>query len=393
MNLPRETPVTAEPLTFLAVADVEIVEPDPLEHFRLVKPLFDVADLLFGQLEVPLSNVGEHQLHGGIANRGWDKDALKGARALRDIGFDVMSHASNHTMDMSESVLLETMAAVEQESKIQLIGVGRNIDEARRPAVVEVGGTRFGFLAYCSVPIKNSWAERRLLPDGNVVDRGGVNPLRAFTYYQEVDYQPGNKPRIVTQTRPEDLAAMIADIEALRRQVDVLVVSQHWGVHFESATIAMYQIEAAHAAIDAGADLILGHHPHTIKGIEYYRGKAVFYGMPNFNLAVRDQHEERSAEWTTLESEKSFIAKMVVTEKAISRVSIIPCHLDYTTRQPTPLPACDPRAEEIRRYLEWADRHNTPDFWRGTGVTRAFPAFNTVYRFEGDEILVLPSGT
>jgi poly-gamma-glutamate synthesis protein (capsule biosynthesis protein) len=382
--------VSAEHITFLAVADVEIVEDEPLEHFRLVKPLFDDADLLFGQLEIPLANVGEHQLHGGLANRGWNKDPVKGARVLRDIGFDVMSHASNHTMDMSESVLRDTMEAVAQETGIRLIGVGRDIDQARRPAIVEVDGTRFGFLAYCSVPIQNSWAERRVMRDGSVRDRGGVNPLRAFTYYHDVDYQPGNKPRIVTETRPEDLAAMVADIEALRAQVDVLVVSQHWGVHFEPATIAMYQVEAAHAAIDAGADLILGHHPHTIKGIEYYGGKAVLYGMPNFNLAIRDEHEERSPEWTTLESEKSFIAKIVVTDKAISRISIIPCHLDYATRQPEPLSASDPRAEEIRRYLEWVDRHNTPDFWVGTGVGRAFPPFGTVYRFEGDEIVVLP---
>jgi poly-gamma-glutamate capsule biosynthesis protein CapA/YwtB (metallophosphatase superfamily) len=383
----------AEPLTFLAVADVEIVEDKPLDHFRLVQPLFDSADLLFGQLEIPLANVGEHQLHGGLANRGWNNDARAGARALADIGFDVMSHASNHTMDMSESVLTDTMNAVAEETGIRLIGVGRDVDEARRPAIVEIDGTRFGFLAYCSVPIANSWAERRVMRDGSVRNRGGVNPLRAFTYYHDVDYQPGNKPRIVTETRPEDLAAMIADIEALRPQVDVLVVSQHWGVHFEPATIAMYQVEAAHAAIDAGADLLLGHHPHTIKGIEYYRGKAVLYGMPNFTLAIRDEHEERSAEWTTLESEKSFIAKIVVTDKTISRISIIPCHLDYATRQPEPLPASDPRAEEIRRYLEWVDRHNTPDFWVGTGVGRAFPAFDTVYRFEGDEILVLPAGS
>jgi hypothetical protein len=129
-----------------------------------------------------------------------------------------------------------------------------------------------------------------------------------------------------------------------------------------------------------------------IKGVEYYRSKAVFYGLPNFNLAIRDEHEERTPQWTTLESEKSLIVKVVVRDGAIARISVIPCHLDYATRQPEPLPASDPRAAEILRYLEWVDRHNTPDFWVGTGVTRAFPPFDTVYRFEGDEILVLPPG-
>src|SRR6185437_1174837 len=110
---------------------------------------------------------------------------------------------------------------------------------------------------------------------------------------------------------------------------------QHWGVHFEPATIAMYQVEAAHAAIDAGADLILGHHPHTIKGIEYYKGKPILYGMPNFNLGIKDEHGEFTGQWLTPESEKSFIAKFEIEEKRISSFTIIPCHLDFGNRQPT----------------------------------------------------------
>jgi poly-gamma-glutamate synthesis protein (capsule biosynthesis protein) len=164
----------------------------------------------------------------------------------------------------------------------------------------------------------------------------------------------------------------------------------HWGVHFETGTIAQYQVEAGHAAMAAGADAILGHHPHIIKGIEYYNGKPILYGMPNFNLGVRDEHEERDPRWLTLESEKSFIAKFRIASKRIEKLSLIPCHLDGSTRQPEPLSGSDPRTADLVRYLEYVDSHNTPQFWSGTGAGAAFGPFQTKYRLDGDEIVVEP---
>src|SRR3990172_3204791 len=75
---------------------------------------------------------------------------------------------------------------------------------------------------------------------------------------------------------------MEEDIKKLRPQVDVFIMSHHAGVHFVPATIAMYQKEAAYAAIDAGADLVIQHHAHVLKGVEMYNGKAIFYGLGNF---------------------------------------------------------------------------------------------------------------
>ena len=377
-------------MTFLAVADVEVVDDEPERHFDHVRSLFHEADLVFGQLEVPLANSGPPQLGGGIRNWGHNKDARAGAKVLESTGFHVMSHAGNHTMDMSEETLFETIDAVAKETDIKLIGVGRTLAGARAPAIVEIGAAKVGFLAYCSVPIKNAWAEDRMLPNGRHLQRGGINPLRAHTYYEDIDYQPGNLPRIVTETYQEDLEAMKASISALRPQVDVVAVSMHWGIHFKPADLAMYQVEAGHAAVDSGADVVLGHHPHTIKGIEYYGGKPILYGMPNFNLGIRDEHEEPDPRFLTRDSEKSFIAKFEISSGRITRFSLIPCHLDYSTRQPEPLKADDPRAQDIVKYLEYVDRHNFPDYWAGTGAARAYPPFDTVYRFDGDEIVVEP---
>jgi len=160
-----------------------------------------------------------------------------------------------------------------KESGVSVIGAGRNIAEARQPVVVERNGARIGFLGYCSVVPKGFEAGP---------EKAGVAPVRATTSYEQVDWQPGAPPRIISRPNPDDLEAMLADIKKLRPQVDVLVVSMHWGVHFVPALVAAYQREVGHAAIDTGADIVVGHHAHILKGIEVYKGKAIFFSLCNF---------------------------------------------------------------------------------------------------------------
>ena len=94
---------------------------------------------------------------------------------------------------------------------------------------------------------------------------------------------------------PDDLAAMQADIRAARELADVVLVSHHWGIHFVRAVIADYQREVARAAVDAGADAVLGHHAHILKGIESIEGKPVFYSLCNFatDLRMTPEHAAR----------------------------------------------------------------------------------------------------
>ena len=98
-------------------------------------------------------------------------------------------------------------------------------------------------------------------------DKVGVAPLRAHTYYEAFDYQAGVPPRVVTVPYEEDLAGMVEDITAARKQADAVVLSLHWGIHFIPRMIADYQVIAAKAAFEAGADVILGHHAHVPKAI------------------------------------------------------------------------------------------------------------------------------
>ncbi|HEY6480230.1 MAG TPA: CapA family protein, partial [Streptosporangiaceae bacterium] len=229
-------------LTLLAVGDVSPRHADDGRNLEAVRDLLRGGDITFGQLEEPLSNRGDRQLYAGLGGPLWDGPPFgpdEGAKLLHDHGFDVMSFAGNHTMDRSEESMFDTIDAMRKVG-IPLLGVGADIDAARTPVILESGGMRIGFLGYATV-----------LPGGYAAGPGkpGVAPLRAATFYEQVDWQPGTPPRIRSFPEPADAEALAADIKALRPQVDVLIVSVHWGVHFEPHTIAEYQYAYAHAAI------------------------------------------------------------------------------------------------------------------------------------------------
>ena len=335
------------PITLLAAGDVSPSHSDEGRNLDSVRALLRGGDITFGQLEEPLSNRGARQLYAGLGGPLWDGqpfDPAAGAAVLADAGFDVMSFAGNHTMDRSEDSALDTIEAAAAHG-IPLIGAGRNIAEARTPVIIERDGLRVGFLGYCSVLPPGYAAER---------DKPGVAPLRADTFYQQVDWQPGTAPRVITRTHEDDLAAMVADIEALRPRVDILITSVHWGVHFEPGTIADYQYEAGHAAIDAGADAVLGHHAHILKGIEVYRGRPIVYSLNNFVLRPRgDDGAWLSAANTPSEQQKSIMVKLILDKTGVTGLAVLPVWLDERPHPVVPEPS-DPRAESVLAHLRCA---------------------------------------
>ncbi len=345
---PAGRTVIAVPLTLLAVGDVAPQHADGGRNLAAVRDLLRGGDITVGQLEEPLSNRGERQLFAGLGGPLWDGpplDAGAAARLLRDHGFDVMSFAGNHTMDRSEESLSDTIEAA-RTAGLALVGAGADIGAARAPAIREVHGTRVGFLGYASV-----------LPGGYAAGPGkpGVAPLRAATFYQQTDWQPGTAPRVVTVPEAADADALAADIAALRPRVDVLVVSVHWGVHFEPATIADYQYAYARTAVDAGADAVIGHHAHILKGIEVYRGKPVIYSLNNFLLRPRgDDGGWLSPASTPSDQQKSIMARFTIDHGRITRLAIVPIWLDHRPRPEAPAPG-DPRAASVLDYLRWCN--------------------------------------
>ena len=154
-----------------------------------------------------------------------------------------------------------------------VIGAGKDGEEARKPAIVECKGVKIAFLAYCTV----------LRPGAQAgTGKPGCAPMRAHTHYAPIDWQAGAPPKVITVPHEEDLEALTEDIRKAKQQADVVVMSIHWGLHHMPKAICNYQPIVAHAAIDAGADLILGHHPHCLKAIEVYKGKVCFYSIGNF---------------------------------------------------------------------------------------------------------------
>ncbi|MBI4331114.1 MAG: CapA family protein [Chloroflexi bacterium] len=340
-------------LSLYGVGDVLFYRDNPESSFALALPTLKKADILFGQLENVFSDKAP-DFHGASSLPA----PTQKVSCLTSAGFQVMSLASNHTLDFGEGCLLDSIETLKR-SGIAAIGAGKNIEEARRPAIVERNGTRIGFLGYCTV-----------LPRGYEAKAGkaGAAPMRAITSYEQVDWQPGMPPRVLSFAHQEDLAALLADIKTLRPTVDVLVLSLHWGVHYIPSIIAMHQKEIAYAAIDAGVDVILGHHAHILKGIEVYKGKVIFYSLGNFVTDSRPiELLRRDTLWNLLrwdldpgpppyafprDSRKAIIGKCLISEKTISRVSYIPV-IANKELQAEVLPQSDPRSAQHFDYMQW----------------------------------------
>ena len=277
------------PQVFLAAGDLAMDRENYDESFAATCEVLRAADIAFGQLETSFAAKGSRlpQARHAVLAR------PEGAAALGRAGFDCISMAGNHVMDWGAEAFFETRANLEAAG-MQIVGAGATIAEARRPARFTLGdGTTVAVLAYSSILPLGYWADER---------RPGCAPMRAHTVYEQVETdQPGTPARIHTHAHAEDRAAMQADIAAAKAAADVVIVSQHWGIHFVRAMIADYQREVARAAIAAGADAVIGGHPHVIKGCEVIDGKPVFHSLCNFAVDFRmDEAHAKSKSWNEI---------------------------------------------------------------------------------------------
>lgn len=345
-----------------AVGDVAPNREKPETIFEHVAPFLREADIAFCQLDSVLSRRGTPLPQARlVANT--DPEA---AAAMKQAGFHVVSFASNHCMDMGREAFFDTIEALHSQD-LHVIGVGANIEEARKPALVERSGTTVAFLGYNSILPQAYWAES---------DRPGCVPMRAHTVYEQIEHdQPGTPCRIHTFAHREDLQAMIQDIKLAKEKADLVVVSMHWGIHFVPATLADYQREVAHAAVDAGADLILGHHAHILKGVEVYKGKVIFYSLGNFAIELPPHfkkevsHSKSFKEIQTLhpnwnvdkalwplDSYKTMTVKCAISDKKFTKIAYQPTYINPETDQPQILTRSDRQFDEIVQYMEEVTR-------------------------------------
>jgi poly-gamma-glutamate synthesis protein (capsule biosynthesis protein) len=316
---------------------------------------------------------------------------LEHVAALRLGHLDVVSFASNHCYDLGSDVLLETVEALRDQS-FAVIGVGKDIAEARTPAVLERGGLRIGFLGYSSALCKGYEARS---------GKPGAAPMRAQMLYEQTDYQPGTAPRIRIFTDCKDLTALLADIASAKQDTDFLAVSLHWGVHLVKGVIADYEKEIAHAAIDAGADMIIGHGPHILKAVEIYRGKPVFYSLGNFcfdmpldlikagmarNAEFRELIESHGTFAKPTDYDEWFAAYAMSPDQILSMIASVELAPDASIRRIVCRPVViNTRAQPVPQAAGEAGFQQVLDYLREVTAHQKLP---TRYTVEEDHLII-----
>lgn len=210
--------------------------------FLHVKELLQAADFTIANLETPLTERGEPE-EKTYAYR----TSPKALPAIMDAGIDLVNIANNHILDYGHIGFYDTLDFL-QEAGLPYVGGGRNVEEAFEPVVLEKNGISIAFLGFSRVVPEGWWKA------------GQDHPGVAETY---------------------DHRMPVEAIEKAAESADLVVVIAHWGIERESQPDDK-QTELAHRYIDAGADLVVGSHPHVLQGAEQYKGKWIFYSLGNF---------------------------------------------------------------------------------------------------------------
>ena len=359
-------------LTMQAVGDVILEKPNAGQYLSLVAPTFKKSDVVLGMGEVMLSDRSIRTFVEFFPSPGGPASNCK---VLADAGFNVINLAGNHAFDSGAPGIEDTVNGLKKLG-IAVTGAGMNIDEARTPAIIERGGTRFGFLNYNCVGPIGEWAHKF---------KPGCAYVQILTHYELGGANPGGPPDVYTFAVPRTLDMMTEDIMKLRPLCDVLTVSFHKGILGNPEMLAMYDKQVSHAAIDAGADLVQGCHAHMLKGIEMYKGKAIYHGLGQFVSVGAGLTDEQRKEFRSLGGPNmstyvlrldparnlTMIAKCVIEDKKITKLSYLPCQINDD--QKPEILKHDAKGQQV---FDFMDR-----------ITKA-AGLNVGYEWDGDEIMI-----
>ncbi|WP_176431283.1 CapA family protein [Anaerovirgula multivorans] len=301
-------------ITLVAVGDIlldrgvrrSIERHDRNYPYLNVQEYFQKGDISFANLECPLTPGGTSVLKDRTLIF---KGDIENGRVLKEVGFTILNLTNNHTLDYGPEGLVDTLEVL-KENGIFSLGVGLNAQEARQPVFISIKGSTIGFLGYSQFP-----------PEG-------------YFYFPD---------------RPEvariDPDLMPEEITRAKESCDFLVVSFHWGKEYDFYP-SEQQKALAHLAVDSGADLILGHHPHVLQSIEQYQDKLIFYSLGNF---VFDRQIQPGADETVILNLK--ISKGQWQEAILIPVKIIDC-------QPTPVDG-EEGEQILRRLQKYSEGRNS----------------------------------
>ena len=169
-------------------------------------------------------------------------------KLMQEMGIDLVTLANNHALDYGRDAMLDTIDTLDHAG-IRHVGAGKNLAEARKPAIVELNGRTFAFIGATRVYPEADWA-------------AGTDSAGMFSAY-------------------DGGAALAEEVKAVKQQADYVIAYVHWGIEREEMPNEV-QKSIAHRLVDAGADLVIGAHPHVLQGLEYYQGVPIAYSLGNF---------------------------------------------------------------------------------------------------------------
>jgi hypothetical protein len=365
-------------LKLVAVGDVQPYRAEPGELFALAKEHLHWGDVSVCQLEATLSRRGT--MRTDVRNPA-HRVPPEGIEALTEGGLKVVTFAGNNNLDYGLEAFHDTIELC-RANGIAVVGAGDDLEEATAPVTVAAAGSKVAFVNFCSI-----------LRDGYAATptRGGISPLRVSTFYEPLENiyeQPGTPSRTVTVVDHRDLHHALEMIRRARAESDFVVASFHWGVHF-THDLTSYQPDVAYAAIDAGADLVLGTHPHCLQGIDVYNGKFILYSLGNFAFeqegSVAREGVSQYLSFYGLPTDKDLpqhphpyhcrktvIAKATIRAGSVVELRLVPCFFN-SDAQPEPLTAGSELFDDVAGLIESLSAE------LGTTIVR-----------DGDELVVLP---
>ena len=342
-------------LTVLLTGDLVLDIPDADHWLAGIAPVIRSADLAIGHLEVPHTRRGA-ELVGDVPAPGAPPENLA---ALGRAGFAAVTLAGNHIADCGPEGIADTVATLE-ELGIAYTGAGATLAAASEPALLAARGQRVALLSYNCVGPEIAWAAE---------NRAGCNYLAMRT----ADGGPVSPRADLVAPTPSALARLRADVAAVRSRAELVIVALHKGIVHTPATLAAYERPLAAAALNAGADVVVGHHAHILRGIELVGVRPVFHGLGNAcvvttALSPQQDHAAR-ADWARRRRElfgfepdpryplapfhpQAVHAAFGIVRRAPDgrlRAGVVPVFVEPPGR---PVCPTDERADEVVAYLE-----------------------------------------
>jgi poly-gamma-glutamate synthesis protein (capsule biosynthesis protein) len=352
-----------QPMTIILCGDIlptrRLANPGPAT--RSLYQLIGAADIAIGNFEMPLTR-DEAPIQKLLNIRADPKIAMD----VPTLGFTVLTLANNHAVDYGWPGLQATASLLRKQG-LAVIGLGCTRDQAASIELMEYAGRRVGIVAFsCLTPTGTSAGP----------DRPGISGLHVETSY-EIDpwYQmeePGDPSAVKIRTRVRDIDRLWAEdvVRRARSVCEFLVVTIHWG-YGSGDELAEYQLPLGQALVDAGADIVHGHHPHAVHPVGYHRGKPILFGLGTFigQQVFLPASPKVQALWAGM-SPDGVVAKLQFDH---GREPVLTLHPTTLDAERLPIPARDAIFDRIADRLERLSAPYGAAITREDGVLRIEP--------------------